>query len=111
MGIFKKIRRKTMREGSAAFRRDMAEKISKQRIKYVTERRDSLETVIGKEGGFSINNDFLIVMSDLDIVFRGYIPELDISELLSNEGAVITGYDLENGNTLRTIVAYYVYYR
>ena len=110
MSIVKKIKQKFQKTGSPAFKRDMAEKISVQRLRYVTERRDGIETVIGKSGGFSIKNDFLIVLADLDIAFRGYIPELEISELLSKEGAVIVGRDLEHGNEMRTIVAYYVYY-
>ena len=110
MGIVKKIRQKFQKKSGPSFKRYMAEKISVQRLRYVTERKDGLETVIGKEGGFSIKDDFLIVLADLDVVFRGYIPELDISELLSNEGAVIVGKDLEHGGIERTVVAYYVYY-
>jgi hypothetical protein len=36
---------------------------------------------------------------------------MQASELLSLEGAIITAPDLENGGIMRTVIAYYVYFR
>jgi hypothetical protein len=39
------------------------------------------------------------------------VDDLQIWELLSRDGVVLTGPDLENGGVERTVIAYYVYYR
>ena len=94
------------------YRREMAERISGQHIKYVTERReDGVEEVIGKEGGLNIRDDEFIVYASQKIVLRCKIDEMQAWELLSNDGVVITAPDLEQGGFMRTIVAHYVYYR
>ena len=45
------------------------------------------------------------------MLVRCKIDDLQIWELLSHDGVVLTGPDLEHGGTVRTVVAYYVYYR
>jgi len=59
----------------------------------------------------NIRNDEMIVFASADIVFRCKIDELQIWELLSRDGVVLTGPDLEHGGAVRTVIAYYVYYR
>jgi len=93
-------------------RREMAERISGQHIKYVTERReDGVEDVIGKEGGLNIRGDEFIVYASHKIILRCKIDHMQAWELLSNDGVVITAPDLEKGGAMRTIIAHYVYYR
>ena len=96
---------------SKAFRREMAMSVAGQHIKYVTEKRDGIEEVIGRNGGLNIRNDEFIVYASSKVVFRCKIDDLKIWELLSKDGVVLTGPDLESGGLERTVIAFYVYHR
>ena len=98
-------------EDTVAFRTEMAKKIAFHRLRYVTEREGETEIVIGRDGGFNIRNGEFIVSADNRVVFRCNIKDMQASELLSKEGAILTAPDLENGGTVRTVVVYYVYFR
>ena len=113
MSFLKKLIKTTPNENSVAFRREMAEKVAGKHIKYVSERQDGIDVILGKDGSLSIRAGKLIVSAagQTDIIFRGEITELKISELMSLDGAVIVGPDLEHGGIERTIIAYYKYYR
>ena len=110
MGLFKKLT-KSKNPDSKKFRREMAYAVCGQHIKYVTEKRDDVDEVIGRNGGLNIRNDEFIVYASADVVFRCPIDDLKIWELLSRDGVVLTGPDLEHGGVERTIIAFYVYYR
>ena len=107
MNIFKK----KPKEDSVSFRTEMAKKIAVHRLRYVTEREGETEIVIGRDGGFNIRNGEFIVSADNRVVFRCNIKDMQASELLSKEGAILTAPDLENGGGIRTVVVYYVYFR
>jgi hypothetical protein len=92
------------------YRLEMAQRIAGQAIKYVTERRDNVEEVIGKGGCMSLHDGEFIVFSSSETVFRCKAEELEAWELLSKDGVVLTGYDKETQKE-RTVIAYYVYYR
>ena len=112
MGLFsKKSGRKNKNPDSKKFRWEMAESIKNQHIRYVTEKRDGVDEVIGRSGGFNIRDDELLLFASADVLFRAKIEELQIWELLSKDGVVLTGPDLEHGGEVRTVIAYYVYYR
>ncbi|MBQ9112680.1 MAG: hypothetical protein IJY08_03775 [Clostridia bacterium] len=110
MGLFKKLT-KSKNPDSKKFRREMAYAVSGQHIKYVTEKRDGVDEVIGRNGGLNIRNDEFIVYASSDVLFRCPVDDLQIWELLSRDGVVLTGPDLEHGGAERTVIAYYVYYR
>ena len=110
MGLFKRLT-KSKNPDSKKFRREMAYAVCGQHIKYVTEKRDGVDEVIGRNGGLNIRNDEFIVYASADVVFRCPVDELQIWELLSRDGVVLTGPDLEHGGMERTVIAYYVYYR
>lgn len=102
---------KKKKEGSRAFRREMAKKLDGRAVKYVTEREDDgSESVIGREGALIIKDGDMIVFSSADIVMRCPIDEMDAAELLSLEGVIISGPDTEHGGELRSVIAYYTYY-
>ena len=107
MNIFKKKKP----EDTASFRMEMAKKIAVHRLRYVTEREGETELVIGRDGGFNIRDGEFIISADNHVVFRCRVAEMQASELLSLEGAIITAPDLESGGTVRTVIAYYVYFR
>ena len=96
---------------SLAFRREMAEKIVGHHVKYVTERKNDVDEVIGREGALALRNDELIVFASQDILFRTDVATLNAAELLSKDGVIISGPDKERGGEERTIIVYYVYYR
>ena len=110
MGLWKKLT-KSKNPDSKKFKREMAYAVSGQHIKYVTEKINNVDEVIGKNGGLNIRDDECIVYASANILFRCKIDNLQIWELLSKDGVVLTGPDLEHGGVERTVIAYYVYYR
>lgn len=96
---------------SKRYRMDMAQRICGHHVKYVTERRNDVEEVIGRSGGLNIRGDELLVFASADVLMRCKIAEMQAAELLSHDGVVITAPDLEHGGAVRTIIVYYVYYR
>ncbi len=90
---------------------DMAKKICGHHVKYVTERINDVDEVIGRSGGLNIRDDELLVFASADVLMRCKIAEMEASELLSKDGVVIKAPDLEHGGKFRTVIAYYVYYR
>lgn len=107
MGLFKKKKP----EDSLSFKIAMAQKIALHRLRYITEREGDTDIIIGRNGGFNIRGDEFIISADNHVVFRCRIDKMQASELMSLEGAIITAPDLENGERMRTVIAYYVYFR
>ena len=110
MSIFSKIFGKTKNENSPKFKEEMACKLDRKVIKYVTERKDGIDTVIGKRGCLYHKEDRLQVISDDGVVFDGKVRDILMSELLSKEGVIVSGPDLSRGGEYREIVCYYTYY-
>ena len=108
MGLFG---RKKLDPNSKKFRWEMARSVEGQHIKYVTEKKDNVDEVIGRNGGLNIRNDEFIVYASAKVLFRCKVDDLQIWELLSKDGVVLTGPDIESDGRERTVVAYYVYYR
>ena len=112
IGTIVKKMTKSKNPDSKKFRREMAQAICGQHIKYVTERIDDVEIVIGRNGSLNIRNDEFIVHTPTEgVVFRCNVDELIASELLSKDGVVLKGPDLEHESKDRTVIAFYVYYR
>ena len=102
---------KSKNPNSPRYRMDMAKRICGHHVKYVTERIDNVDEVIGRSGGLNIKDDELLVFASSDVLMRCKIEHMQASELLSKDGVVITAPDLEHGGKERTIIVYYVYYR
>jgi hypothetical protein len=85
--------------------------IAGQRVKYVTERdpATSVETVVGRRGSVNVIDGKLKVVCGTD-VFRADADNADAALLMSNEGAVLKGFD-EIAGRERTLVVYFQYYR
>ena len=111
--MFKFIKQFTVskNENARSFRRDLAKRLNGRKLKYVTERIDSEDYVIGKEGSLIRKKNELLVTASGNIVFRASIDTLKMNELLSMEGIILTGEDLEHDCKQRCVVAYYTYYR
>ena len=96
---------------SKRYRYEMAERICGHHVKYVTERINNVDEVIGRSGSLNIRDDELLVYASFDVLMRCKIADMEASELLSKDGVVITAPDLEHGGKMRTVIVYYVYYR
>ena len=110
MGLFKRIF-KPKSPDSKRFRWEMAQQMCGHHIRYVTEKRNGVDEVIGRNGGLNIRDDELLVFASADVIFRCKIEEMQAWELLSKDGVVITAPDLEHGGVERTIIVFYVDYR
>lgn len=114
MGLIKKIMEratKSKNPDSKRYKWDMARQMCGHHIKYVTEKRNDVDEVIGRSGGLNIRDDELLVFASADVLMRCKIEQMQAWELLSKDGVVITAPDLEHGGVERTIIVYYVYYR
>ncbi len=96
---------------SRSYRTARANRLHGLVIRYVTERNGDNEDVIGRGGNLSVRNGELLVFSSGEILLRAPIEELDISELMSGDGVILTGPNLEEGGRVRTMTAHYVYHR
>jgi hypothetical protein len=108
--LFKRLTKSNNPE-SKRYRYDMAQRICGHHVKYVTERINNVDEVIGRSGGLNIRDDELLVYASFKVLMRCKIADMEAAELLSKDGVVITAPDLENGGKIRTVIVYYVYYR
>lgn len=110
MGLFSKLH-KSKNPDSKSYKWDMARRICGHHVKYVTEKKDGVDEVIGRSGGLNIKDDEILVFASADVLMRCRIEDMQAWELLSKDGVVITAPDLEHGGITRTVIVYYVYYR
>lgn len=110
MGLFDKLFKRND-PSSKHFKWEMARKICGHHVKYVTEKRNGVDEVIGRSGGLNIKNDELLVFASGDVLMRCKVEDMQAWELLSKDGVVITAPDLEHDGVERTVIVYYVYYR
>ena len=111
MSIFKRIFRIGKRPDSLAFRLERAKELHGQAVKFVTERIDGNEDIIGRGGALAIHEDKFIVDSSGDRLFVCNIAELETSMLMSGDGVIVKGPNILEGGKIRTITVHFVYYR
>lgn len=111
MSFFKKLFGIGKNPESTAYKIDMAKSIHGQAVKYVTERRDGGEDVIGRGGSVSFVDNRVIVDSSGDRLFISEVKNTDISWLMSGNGVIITGKNILEGGKERSITVHFVYYR
>lgn len=99
------------RPGTMAYRKKMAKELHGLAIKYVTERNADNDDVIGHGGSLTVRGDEFLVFASGDIVFRTSVSEMDVSFLMSGDGAVITAPDHGRGGDVRSIIVHFVYHR
>ena len=111
MSILKRIFRIGKSPDSFAYKLDRAKELHGQAVKFVTERRDGNEDIIGRGGSLAIHEDTFIVDSSGDRIFVCYIKDLEANWLMSGNGAVITGPNLLENGKMRTMTVHFVYHR
>jgi hypothetical protein len=109
--MFKLFSKKSKNPNSKQYRWEMARQMANHHIRYVTEKINDVDEVIGRNGGLNIKDDEMLVFASSDVIFRCKIEQMQAWELLSKDGVVITAPDLEHGGRERTIIVFYVYYR
>ena len=111
MSFLSKIFGKDKNPQSYAFRLERARSLHGQVVKYVTERRNDNEDVIGRGGALAVHGDTFIVDSSGDRLFVCEIKDLEASTLMSGDGVVIKGPNMLEDGKVRTITVHFVYYR
>lgn len=111
MNILKKIFGVGKNPESYAFRLNMAKSLHGQAVKYVTERKNDNEDIIGRGGALAIHGDTFIVDSSGERLFVCNIANLEASMLMSGDGVIIKGPNLLENGKIRTITVHFVYYR
>ena len=111
MSFFKRIFGIGKNPESMAYRLERAKELHGQAVKYVTERIDGNDDIIGRGGALAIHEDKFIVDSSGERIFVCYIKDLDASWLMSGNGAVITGPNILEDGRFRTITVHFVYHR
>lgn len=96
---------------SYAYRLERARALHGQSVKYVTERRNDNEDIIGRGGALAVHEDTFIVDSSGDRLFVCNIAELETSMLMSGDGVIVKGPNILEGGKIRTITVHFVYYR
>ncbi len=106
MGLFKKF---GLKKASTGEQHSAA--LHGQAIKYVTERKNDEDIVVGRGGSISVRNGELLLFSSDKILLRADLKELDASYLLSGDGVILTAPNKDENGQERKYVAYFVYYR
>ncbi|MBR1422209.1 MAG: hypothetical protein IJ571_02035 [Ruminococcus sp.] len=83
-----------------------AAQYNNKRISYVVERNGSDETVIGRTGGISVDDEKLVVMCDGHETVRLSLEGIVCAELMSHNGADIKGKDFDSGARRHIVVHY-----
>ena len=79
-------------------------------IRYVTEIRDGQEYVLGRGGNTSIHRGEFILLSSGKTLFRSKVEDTQVSHLMSGDGVIIAGHNLENDGAYQTVTAHFVEY-
>lgn len=111
MSILKRIFGIGKNPNSYAYKLERARELHGEAVKYVTERIDGNDDIIGRGGALAIHEDRFIVDSSGDRIFSCFIKDLEISWLMSGNGAVISGPNILEDGKHRTITVHFVYHR
>ncbi len=77
-------------------------------IRYVAERQNGMEVVLGHGGSISVRDGMLLVFSSHEVIFRSVCSETEVSYLLSGDGVILSANNLERGGAEQQITAFFV---
>lgn len=109
--LFDKLFGRNKKTSSYSYKLTQAKSLHGQAVKYVTERRNDNEDVIGRGGSLAVHGDTFIVDSSGDRLFVCQIADLDISSLMSGDGVIVQGPNMLEAGKFRSIVVHFVYHR
>jgi hypothetical protein len=110
MSILEKLFGVGKNPSSYAYRLKKARELHAQAVKYVTERRNNNDDVIGRGGSIALHGDKFIVDSSGDRIFVCDVVNLELARLMSGDGVVVKGPDDLQGGQVRTITVHFVNY-
>lgn len=96
--------------GKSKIKNEILARIDGSHIRYVTEKHDGNDDVIGRDGCINIRDGELILLASGEILFRCDTESVEAWELMSGNGVCLTGMNRETGEN-RSVIAYYVYHR
>ena len=111
MSLFKRLFEIGKKPGTYAYRLEQAKALHGQAVKYVTERINGNEDVIGRGGALAIHEDTFIVDSSGERLFVCKIKELEVSTLMSGNGVIVKSPNMLEGGKERVITVHFVYHR
>jgi len=111
MSFFDKLFGRNKNPDSYAYKLERAKELHGQVVKYVTERKNDNDDVIGRGGALTVRDDKFIVDSSGDRLFVTDIKTLEVSWLMSGNGVIVSGPNLLEDGKHRTITVHFVYYR
>lgn len=111
MSFFKKLFHIGEKPGTLSYRIEQAKKISGQAVKYVTERKNDNDDIVGRGGSVTLADDRLIIDSSGERLFVCPVKSVDISWLMSGNGVIVSGPNSLEGGKERRLTVYFVYYR
>lgn len=111
MSIFSKLFGKSKNEDSYAVKLERAMALHGQVVRYVTERRNDNDDVVGRGGALTVKDDTFIIDSSGDRLFVCKIADMEASTLMSGDGVIIRGPNLLEDGKFRTLTVHFVYYR
>lgn len=110
MGLFKKRDKPPKDTDSVEFKRYMANKLNGKTVRYVLEKEESHNRIIGREGFISVHEGELSVICGEKTLFKAKVDTLSAWEFMSLEGVTLTAVDMISGRE-KSVMAYYKYYR
>lgn len=111
MSFFKKLFRIGKKPGTPAYRYEQAAAIHGQAIKFVTEHVDGNENIVGRGGSVSLIDGNLMIDTSGERLFSCDARVVDISWLMSGNGAIISGPNALDSDKCRSLTVHFVYYR
>ena len=111
MSLFGKLFSLGKKAGGYKEKLEKARSLHGQPVKFVTERRQDNEDVIGRGGAMAVHGDNFIVDSSGERIFMCEIANLDVSTLMSGDGVIVSGPNLLEDGKHRSIIVHFVYHR
>lgn len=96
---------------SPAYKAEQARKLHGEAIRYVTERIDNNDDIVGRGGYISVVDNKIIIDTSGDRLFVCEIKRVDTSWLMSGNGVIIKGPNLLEDGCERTLTVHFVYHR
>jgi hypothetical protein len=96
---------------SPAYKAEEARKLHGEAIRYVTERVDGNDDIVGRGGSIAVVDGRIIIDTSGDRLFSCDIKRVDISWLMSGNGVIISGANLLDDGRYRSFTVHFVYHR